>query len=192
VAVSFDDGCASFTDHALPVLLRQGVRSTVYVESAHIGLRGRDGVMRMGRDAIAEAVQAGVSIGAHSRTHAQLDVARSEDAWREISDSRDELSEITGTSISSFAYPHGFYSDATVGMVKRAGYSSAAAVKNAFTHSQDDPFAIARITITDNTDLDSFRRICRGEGRPLAWRRERVRTRAWRWGRRIDWVASRA
>jgi peptidoglycan/xylan/chitin deacetylase (PgdA/CDA1 family) len=191
-AVTFDDGCASFANYALPVLVENSIRSTVYVESAHVGTAGRDGVLRMDGGAIAAAIQAGVSIGAHSRTHAQLDIASSGDAWREIADSRSELSELTGTEVSSFAYPHGFYSNETSSMVKRAGYSSAVAVKNAFSHRLDDPFAIARITITGDTQLDSFKNICNGDGRPLAWRRERLRTTAWRWGRRIEWLADRA
>ena len=32
-----------------------------------------------------------------------------------------------------------------------AGFDSAAAVKNAFSHDRDDPFAIARITVTADT-----------------------------------------
>lgn len=192
LAVTFDDACASYADHALPILLGNKVRSTLYVESAHVGGLGRDGVLRMSADAISDAVREGVSVGSHSRTHAQLDVLSNDDAWREISESRIELAELTDTEISSFAYPHGFFSSGTAAMVRRAGYSSAVAVKNAFSHGLDDPFAIARVTITVATDLESFKGICRGEGRPLAWKRERVRTRAWRLGRRIGRVADRA
>ena len=43
----------------------------------------------------------------------------------------------------TFAYPHGAYDKRVRQAVIDAGYVSAAAVKNAFSHPADDPYAIA-------------------------------------------------
>ena len=57
-------------------------------------------------------------------------------------------------------------------------------MKNAMSHLADDPFAIARVTVVAGTSAERLAGILRGEDVPLAWRRERVRTRAFRTLRR--------
>jgi hypothetical protein len=69
--------------------------------------------------------------------------------------------------------------------VIEAGYHSAAAVKNAISHPGDDPWAIARYTIESTTSPERVAAILDGQAAPLAWRRERVRTRAARTARRV-------
>jgi hypothetical protein len=90
----------------------------------------------------------------------------------------------TNRPVYSFAYPHGAYDHQVRAAVICAGYRSAAAVKNAFSHRGDDPFAIARFTVTANTTDQQLAEVLQGKGIPLAWRRERVRTRAHRIARR--------
>ncbi|MDQ6605453.1 MAG: hypothetical protein M3Z06_02770, partial [Actinomycetota bacterium] len=69
--------------------------------------------------------------------------------------------------------------------VGAAGYRSAAAVKNALSHPADDPLAIARVTIMRDTSTDAVAELLAGRGAPLAWRRERYRTQAFRTARRL-------
>jgi hypothetical protein len=86
--------------------------------------------------------------------------------------------------VRSFAYPHGAYDERTRKAVVDAGYGSAAAVKNAISHADDDPFAIARWTVTAGTPAARIAAVLEGEGVPRAWVRERLRTRAYRGARR--------
>ena len=55
------------------------------------------------------------------------------------------------TSVHSFSYPHGCYDHRVRSAVVEAGFRSAVAVKNALSHDHDDPFAIARWTVTAGT-----------------------------------------
>jgi hypothetical protein len=86
--------------------------------------------------------------------------------------------------IDSFAYPYGAYDARVRGAVIAAGYRSAAAVKNAVSHRDDDPFAIARWTVTSATPAKRLADVLDGRGVPLGWTRERLRTRAYRTARR--------
>jgi hypothetical protein len=70
-------------------------------------------------------------------------------------------------------------------VVVEAAFGSAAAVKNAFSHDRDDPFAIARITVTATTTGERIARLLEGRGAPRAWTGERPRTRAYRAYRRV-------
>jgi hypothetical protein len=66
-----------------------------------------------------------------------------------------------------------------------AGFTSAAAVKNALSHPADDVFAIARWTLMRDTATVALARVLAGQDLPLAWARERHRTRAAREVRRM-------
>jgi hypothetical protein len=98
--------------------------------------------------------------------------------------SRTELEEITGSPVLSFSYPHGAYDRRARVAVVAAGYRSAAAVKNAVSHLGDDPFAIARWTVTAGTPAARIADVLEGRGVPRAWRGERLRTRGYRVARR--------
>ena len=90
-------------------------------------------------------------------------------------------------TVDTFAYPHGSYDETVRAAVIDAGYRSAAAVKNAISHPGDDPWAIARYTVTSATTPEHLVDVLEGHGAPLAWRRERLRTRAARTARKLRW-----
>ena len=69
--------------------------------------------------------------------------------------------------------------------VIEAGFISAAAVKNALSHWHDDPWAIARFTVLRDTPAEQVARLLAGQGAPLAWAGERLRTRGFRTARRL-------
>jgi hypothetical protein len=86
--------------------------------------------------------------------------------------------------VDSSAYPHGAFDRRARGLVVAAGYTSAAAVKNALSHPSDDPFAIARWTVRSTTTAADLAAVLNGTGAPRAWHGQRVRTRAFRVVRR--------
>jgi peptidoglycan/xylan/chitin deacetylase (PgdA/CDA1 family) len=179
VGITFDDG---FSDAyaAVGELLSRGVCSTIYVTTGAIGTRNVLSVVQVA--GLAE--MASVELGAHAVHHRRLDELHDRDLAAEVRDSKARLEDIAGTNIDSFAYPHGAYDRAVRGAVVAAGYRSAAAVKNALSHDHDDPFAIARWTVTAGTSSRRIAQILEGKGVPSAWPRERLRTRAYRVARR--------
>ena len=98
-------------------------------------------------------------------SHPHLDELPARVAAAEISDSRRQLEEHLGSSVATFAYPHGDHGRRVRAAVIAAGFSSAAAVKNALSHRGDDPFAIARWTVMHDTSPEQVARILAGEGR---------------------------
>ena len=100
--------------------------------------------------------------------------------YMELMGSMRWLERVTNRPVYSFAYPHGAYDHHVRAAVICTGYRSAAAVKNALSHHGDDPYAIARFTVNANTTDQQLAEVLDGKGIPLAWRRERMRTRAHR------------
>jgi peptidoglycan/xylan/chitin deacetylase (PgdA/CDA1 family) len=181
IGITFDDAYAD-TAEAIEFLCGHRLRATVYVTTGQIGnpeMIHHDDLLRLA--ALAPAVE----LGAHTVTHPYLDELSGIDVAREVTDSKARLEHLLGREITTFAYPHGAFDGRARAAVIAAGYSSAAAVKNALSHSGDDPWGIARWTVRRDTSADQIARILAGNGAPHAWRGERTRTRIYRGVRRL-------
>jgi peptidoglycan/xylan/chitin deacetylase (PgdA/CDA1 family) len=179
VAVTFDDGFADTYD-AVQALLGRDISSTVYVTTGAVDTRDR-----LSCGGVAELARCpSVEVGAHGVRHRYLDELDDHELTEEVRGSKTQLEDMTQVPVNSFAYPHGAYDSRAREAVVRARYSSAAAVKNAVSHAGDDPFAIARWTVTHGTPACRIAQVLEGEGLPRAWMGERLRTRAFRTARR--------
>jgi peptidoglycan/xylan/chitin deacetylase (PgdA/CDA1 family) len=179
VAITFDDG---FADNlaAAEQLHQSGLPATVYVTSGYLG-RAK---MLDGSGLRALAAIPGVEIGGHSVSHPRLDELRRSEIAEEVRVSRSRIEELLGDPIASFAYPHGAHDARAIAEVAGAGFSSAAAVRDALSHSEDNPLAIARLTVKATTTRAQIEQALDGTGFPVASLREWRRTVAYRYFRR--------
>jgi peptidoglycan/xylan/chitin deacetylase (PgdA/CDA1 family) len=134
-ALTFDDGYANFCEQALPVLLPLGFTAIVFVVGAWVG-RGNDwtgqpaSVPRMPTmdwEALRLIASKGMTLGAHTLSHAHLPALTAGEAEREIADSRRLIEEHTGHEAPVFAYPYGDATpalEAMVGRYYRAGFGT--------------------------------------------------------------------
>jgi GT2 family glycosyltransferase/peptidoglycan/xylan/chitin deacetylase (PgdA/CDA1 family) len=118
VLVSFDDAYADIAEYALPVLRTFGFRALVFVVTGRIGgTNDWDEAPDFGAqrlltdDEIRRWADHGTEFGAHSRSHANLTTLPEEELENEIAGSRDDLADLLGTRVTSFAYPYGRYDD---------------------------------------------------------------------------------
>ena len=103
VVLTFDDGFADFYEAALPILTEFGQTVTLYVVSGAVGgssawLSGiGEGTRRMVSWAqLDEIRRSGIEIGAHTATHAALDLLSLEEARQEIAVSKRDLEDRLG------------------------------------------------------------------------------------------------
>jgi peptidoglycan/xylan/chitin deacetylase (PgdA/CDA1 family) len=181
VAITFDDAYDD-TPRAVELLRERGLRASVYVTTGQIDI----GAM-IRRDQLAQLARQPetVELGAHTVSHRPLDELDIEEIKRQVSDSKQALEQMIGRSIDTFAYPFGAYDARVRAAVIDAGFSSAAAVKNALSHPGDDPWAIARFTVGAATSTEQIAQVLAGKGAPYAWHRERLRTRGYRAVRKL-------
>jgi peptidoglycan/xylan/chitin deacetylase (PgdA/CDA1 family) len=173
VAITFDDGYADNHEYALPLLTKWQLPATFFVTA---GLVEKDPLVldrfrayhALGRDAVrpiawahlSEMLRAGMEIGAHTYSHANL--ARSDRAFlrREIVLSKEIIEERLGVPVTSMAYPFGLrrahFNQHVVDAVEAAGYSSAAAVLYRDVRPIDLPYSIPRF-FPKRDDLDILR-----------------------------------
>lgn len=179
VVITFDDGYED-TPSAVEVLAALGLSATVYVTTGALDAPGRLSRAEVNALSRSEAVE----LGAHGVGHPHLDELPWSSAARELTVSKTVLETLTGDRVDSFAYPHGAFDRAVRDAAIAAGYRSAVAVKNAVSHLDDDPFAIARFTVTARVSARRLAEVLDGRRVRRASPRERVRTRAGRAVRR--------
>ncbi len=176
VAVTFDDAYAD-TPRAVELLREHGLRASVYVTTGQIDSGPM--IRREQLEQLARQPET-VELGAHTVNHPPLDELDIEEIKREVSDSKQTLEQMIDRGVDTFAYPFGAYDARVRTAVIDAGFSSAAAVKNALSHPDDDPWAIARFTVGAATSSEQIVQILDGQGAPYAWHGERLRTRGYR------------
>lgn len=192
ILITFDDGFEDFYTEAFPILDDLNIRATLYVTTGFIGKtsewlakHGEGDRPMMSWTDLAYVQESGIEIGAHTVTHPQLDLLPMGEARYEIIESRRVLDNRLKHPVTSFAYPHGYFSADVRQAVIDAGYQSGAAVKNALSYVEDDPYALARVTILRDMSLAQFRRIACQIGLPTAKSHESVKTKGWRMFRRM-------
>lgn len=191
VALSFDDGFADFSIHALPELSACGLTGTVYLPSKYIGntsrwLRWEQETRRplLTWEQVAEAAAAGIEFGSHSDTHQHLDLLPDQDVLHEITRSKYEIEAHLGHRVTTFAYPYGHHTRRTMSIVRQAGITTACIVGNHYCTAEDNLLALPRMVITRETTLSEFAKIVCMSMPVRSRNHERLRAVVWRSVRR--------
>jgi peptidoglycan/xylan/chitin deacetylase (PgdA/CDA1 family) len=165
VSVTFDDGYDDNVRHALPVLVRHGIRATFYVTTGFIDgdpavlqhmrrMRGMP-VVALTWEEVSEIREAGMDIGSHTLTHPNLAELDDDVTLLELRDSKRSLEDHLGEEIDSVAYPYGIpgphVTARSVAIARRCGYRTGMSILYRAVHRQDDPLNIPRIAVKNNS-----------------------------------------
>jgi peptidoglycan/xylan/chitin deacetylase (PgdA/CDA1 family) len=155
--LTFDDGYADNFDVALPLLIRDKIPFTYFVASQHV-LKGQafphdvEAGYRLRPNKPAEIqllARAGVDIGSHSQSHANLGLTASAAVLtQEIVESKHDLEDLTGREVRYFAFPYGLpehMSPEAFRVAYEAGYRGVCSAYGAYNFPGGDSFHIRRI-----------------------------------------------
>jgi peptidoglycan/xylan/chitin deacetylase (PgdA/CDA1 family) len=163
VGITFDDGYQNNLQNALPALTKRGFTATCYAVSSMIGGRNswdiNIGVAEkalMTRGDWLAWLSAGMDVGSHTRTHADLNAVDAIEAKNQIADSKQELENQFGVEVRHFCYPYGRFSPTHRQMVKDAGYITATTTHRGRVHTGDDPIALDRVMVAQATHPGLF------------------------------------
>ena len=136
VLFTFDDGYEDNYATALPILKEHAYSAIFYIPVNYISsdaMAPRDrresnrleDNRRMTWEQVKRLAAEGMEIGSHGLNHLRLSRIPTEEAGREIADSKTTLETILSLPVTSFCYPGGSYDAEHVSMVKKSGYRSA-------------------------------------------------------------------
>jgi peptidoglycan/xylan/chitin deacetylase (PgdA/CDA1 family) len=169
VVLTFDDGTADFTDHAVPALTDAGVPATLYVASGFVET-GRPfpwGAPPASWPALRDAAAGGlVTIGSHTHDHLVLQRLEVGAARADLDRSLDTIGERLGERPTHFAYPKAVPAPAAIEAEVRHRFRTAALAGNRVNIAgRCDLHRITRSPVKRGLDPDAFAALARGGGR---------------------------
>ena len=159
VVLTFDDAWADNHAHALGPLSLHRLPATLYAPSRLLGSPGY-----MTRTQLLEMDAAGLTIGAHSRTHPDLRACGSGDLEGEVRGSKEDLEDLLGKPVTSFAYPTGLINERVVAAVAAAGFTSAVTTRPGWWRPRTAALRIPRGFVEDFSDATFLAAIQGGLG----------------------------
>ena len=153
IILSFDDSWKNQYVYAFPLLKEYSVTATFFVFTNSLDKKNH-----LTWDETREMQKGGMEIGSHTKFHPYLDDIRDpEELKKEIAGSKTILEESIGVPITTFAYPFGEHSIASIDEVKLAGYRTARSLRTGVVQSKEDLYALRSFLATDS--LEDFKRM---------------------------------
>jgi peptidoglycan/xylan/chitin deacetylase (PgdA/CDA1 family) len=154
--ITFDDGYADNLQNAVPLLLKNRIPFTYFVSTDHV-LRnqpfphdvqaGRPLAVNTLAD-LRDLAAAGVEIGAHTRSHADLGATLSiAELTDEIIGSKHELEDAIGRPIKYFAFPYGLHKNLSAiafRIAYEARFAGVCSAYGGYNFPGDDAFHLRR------------------------------------------------
>jgi peptidoglycan/xylan/chitin deacetylase (PgdA/CDA1 family) len=144
VVITFDDGLIDQYTAGLPVLRTYHFTATFFIQTEAI--QKREGTHMVWKQ-IAHLKQLGMSIEAHSITHADLRTLSAEEQTREICGSKMIIERNLGFPVKFFAYPGGLFNNSSLIIVRRSGFLGAVTGEPGKVEVGEDPFTLKRIVV---------------------------------------------
>jgi peptidoglycan/xylan/chitin deacetylase (PgdA/CDA1 family) len=162
VGITFDDGYQNNLVHALPALKANGFTATCYGVSSMVGGTNAWDAGKVTQKPLMTKQDwlawhgAGMDVGSHTQTHANLKELSDDAAQQQIVQSKDELQQVLGAEVRHFCYPYGWFKPEHEEMVRAAGYVTATSTRRGRVQAGDNPYALNRIMVARATNPLQF------------------------------------
>lgn len=153
IVITFDDGFRDNYEHAYPILQEFGFSAAVFCITGRMGSAGY-----LTKQDLREMSASGFEFGSHTVSHPRLDRLSSMEKWREISDSKGMLEDLTGACVDFFCYPYGDYDAEAVDLVRKAGYLGACSNHPGTNGKKMNAYLLKRTEICPRDTGDEFRK----------------------------------
>ena len=157
ISITFDDGYSENCDFALPMLVERGIPVTYFVTTYHtVHQQAFPHDIERGAplpvntiEALRALDQAGVEIGAHTRTHPDLNKITDEATLiDEVIVAAREMQKLIGRKIEYFAFPYGQYNNLNprvFEMLRDSGFLGVCSAYGGWNDIGSDSYHIQRI-----------------------------------------------
>ncbi len=163
VVITLDDGYVDNVQSAMPVLQKYGFNATCYVVSGQIGRYNSWDDQKLGiqkrlmtTEQLRQWRDAGMEVGAHTRTHPRLTQCNEAQLRSEIGGCKDELQDRIGSEVTQFCYPYGDENEHVVAMTREAGFTAATTTHRGRALAGSDLWRLPRMQIARHHMLPQF------------------------------------
>ncbi|WP_294093537.1 polysaccharide deacetylase family protein [uncultured Cetobacterium sp.] len=180
IMLTFDDGYKDNYENAFPILKKYQFKGIIYI---------LDGVKYnkwdvddknnpekefplMNAEELLEMQKYGIEFGGHTSTHPKLAELSLENVKKEIILSKNNIENLVGKELLSFAYPYGSLNEDVKKIAQESGYQFAVATDSGSITFSDDLFEIRRVGIFPTNNLFNFKRKVSGRYNFIKVKRE--------------------
>ena len=156
VVLTFDDGCVSVVEDALPVLTRHGVPATVFVTTDPKAYVFGYGQRRMNGEELRALEAAGIQCESHGVTHRPLVQLSDEEVRKELSGSKAELEAILGRGVKFLSAPGNWFDTRIARLAIEAGYEAMWISEPGSVRPGSNAFGLARLNVDGTLTIDQF------------------------------------
>lgn len=156
IIITFDDGYRDNYTNAFPLLRKYGFTATFFLITDLVN-QGRPEYLTW--DMVREMKAAGMTFGAHGRTHIDLSQADLDQLVWQALGSTEVFQVELGEPARYIAYPSGKYNDRVIAVYKSAHYWAGLTTHQGATHDSDHLFELKRIRVEHNTTVEKLRRL---------------------------------
>jgi peptidoglycan/xylan/chitin deacetylase (PgdA/CDA1 family) len=128
VAITFDDGYYNVYQNAYPILKKYKLPATIFITTGYVQKQmplNQVQLSMLSWDEIKEMSDNGVTMGAHTITHPNLEQVDLETAKKEILESKQEIEANIGKKVKYFSSPFGKENKEIARLVKSIGFDYA-------------------------------------------------------------------
>ncbi len=168
IILTFDDGYRDTLENALPILNQFQYTGTFFIATDYVDA-GRDGFMNW--DMVRQLTTAGHRVEPHSRTFAKLQGQDRDFLISQILGSQDAIAEQIGYTPRYFAYPNGYYDDATIEILEELGFWGAVKMTEGTEVDYDRRYEWPRLFVPGDITILEFIKLV-NEGTPVDLQRE--------------------
>lgn len=157
VVITFDDGHATDSSLALPLLKEYGFNATFFISTENIGTSNK----WLTWDAIKLLLEEGMDIQVHGHTHRFLDTCTSEELTEELSIPVKLFRDTIGHKITHLSLPGGRFNKKTLEFAKNIGYLTISTSIPGLNHiDANNKFKLLkRNTMHQGIDISEFQKI---------------------------------
>jgi glycosyltransferase involved in cell wall biosynthesis/peptidoglycan/xylan/chitin deacetylase (PgdA/CDA1 family) len=154
ILLTFDDCYTDLLDFALPILRARRIPAIAFTVSGQIGgvnewdrHLGAPDLGLLDGDGLRMLANAGMEIGAHSRTHPVLTRVTDSQLTAEVEGCASEIEALGLPRPRLFAYPYGEFNDCVEAALRASGFDAAFTVQPAPLRREINPLLLPRIAI---------------------------------------------
>ncbi len=180
IMLTFDDGYKDNYENAFPILKKYQFKGIIYILDGikynKWDVDDRNNPEKefslMNAEELLEMQKYGIEFGGHTSTHPKLAELSLENAKKEIIISKNNIENLIGKELLSFAYPYGSLNEDVKKIAQESGYQFAVATDSGSITFSDDLFEIRRVGIFPTNNLFNFKRKVSGRYNFIKVKRE--------------------
>jgi peptidoglycan/xylan/chitin deacetylase (PgdA/CDA1 family) len=156
-AITFDDGYRSTVENGLALLEEMGIPSTMFIPSGSLGRRLQGagdtthGYYHDSEDTVIDESSLrnlSLEIGSHSVSHRRLTQLPSDEALKELEDSKQSLEKILEKPVRFMSFPYNSYDDHVLSLSRLSGYEKVFAAAPIPDNHPEAGYLFGRIDIS--------------------------------------------